>query len=179
MDQSASPKRRTSSRGGKPTRELSRVDQRTATWGCTLSDNVFLKRGFVAERKGDPLQIRRCGMQRTEALRDLGYDGEVRFIHVLQSSQRLGFGSALRGAMAQELRRRELHTASLWSLLTLAARGFYERTGGEIVGEKEDVSQASTRERQDRPPTFVSLLAPQQSDGGLIYVNVLTTAGLH
>jgi hypothetical protein len=40
----------------------------------------------------------------------------TQFIHILQSSQRLGFGSVSMGAMPQELRRRQLHPASLWSL---------------------------------------------------------------
>jgi ribosomal protein S18 acetylase RimI-like enzyme len=120
------------------------VNQRTATWHRILCDPTMFYSSpvFVAERRGAIFGFACCGIQRTEALRARGYDGEVSFIHILQSSQRQGFGSALMGAMAQELRRRQLHAASLWVLRENAsARDFYERIGGEIVGEKEHVSE--------------------------------------
>jgi ribosomal protein S18 acetylase RimI-like enzyme len=120
------------------------VDQRTATWHRILCDptTFYSSAVFVAERKGAIFGFACCGMQRSETLRAQGYDGEVSSIYILHSSQRQGFGSALMGAMAQELRRRQLHAASLWVLRENAnARGFYERIGGEIVGEKEDIRQ--------------------------------------
>jgi len=119
-------------------------DQRTVRWHRILCDptTFYSSVVLVAERKGAIFGFSCCGMQRTETLRAQGYDGEVSSIYILRSSQRQGFGSALMGAMARELRRRQLHAASLWVLRENAsARGFYERIGGEIVGEKEDIGR--------------------------------------
>jgi ribosomal protein S18 acetylase RimI-like enzyme len=75
-------------------------------------------------------------------VRAQGYDGEISSIYILRSAQRQGFGSALMAAMAQQLGRCHLQAASQWVLReNVSARGFYERIGGEIVGEKEDIRQ--------------------------------------
>ena len=118
------------------------VDGRAAMWGRFLCDPTAFdaSAAFVAERSGTIVGFGCCGVQRTEMLSARGYDGEISAIYILRSSQRRGFGLALMGAMAQELRRRHLEAACLWVLRENAsARRFYEGLGGEVVGEKEDI----------------------------------------
>jgi ribosomal protein S18 acetylase RimI-like enzyme len=110
-------------------------------WGHILRDPAALNASaaFVAERGGTIVGFGCCGAQRDETLSARGYGGEISAIYILRSSQRRGFGLALMGEMAQELRRRQLEAASLWVLRENAsARRFYEGLGGEVVGEKED-----------------------------------------
>jgi len=117
------------------------VDRRAAMWGRILSDPSVPNgsAAFVAERGGTIVGFGCCGLQRDEMLSARGYGGEINAIYILRSSQHRGFGLALMGAMAQELRRRHLEAASLWVLRENAsARCFYEGLGGEVVGEKED-----------------------------------------
>jgi ribosomal protein S18 acetylase RimI-like enzyme len=111
-------------------------------WGRILRDSTAFNASaaFVAERGGTIVGFGCCGVQRAEMLNSQGYDGEFSAIYVLRSSQHRGFGLALMGAMAQELRHRHLGAASLWVLRDNAsARRFYEGIGGEVVGEKEDI----------------------------------------
>jgi ribosomal protein S18 acetylase RimI-like enzyme len=118
------------------------VDGRAAMWGRILCNPTALNESaaFVAERGGTIVGFGCCGVQRAEMLNAQGYGGEFSAIYVLRSSQHRGFGLALMSAMAQELRRRHLEAATLWVLReNPGARRFYERIGGEVVGEKEDI----------------------------------------
>jgi len=118
------------------------VEGRAAMWGRHLRDPTAsnASAAFVAERGGTIVGFGCCGAQRAEMLKAQGYDGEFIAIYVLRTSQHRGLGLALMGAMAQELRRRQLEAASLWVLReNTGARRFYEGIGGEVVGEKEDI----------------------------------------
>jgi ribosomal protein S18 acetylase RimI-like enzyme len=81
-------------------------------------------------------------MQRTESLTAQGYDGEISSIYVLRAFQRCGLGVALMSAMGGELQRRRLQAASLWVLReNEGARQFYEKLGGDIIGDKKDIRE--------------------------------------
>jgi len=59
--------------------------------------------------------------------------------------QRHGVGARLMTAMALDLTSRGFNAASLWVLReNEVARAFYERFGGQVVEEREDVRKEST-----------------------------------
>jgi ribosomal protein S18 acetylase RimI-like enzyme len=70
----------------------------------------------------------------------LPHDAEVYAIYVLRAAHRRGCGRRLMAALANALHARGFKSLSLWVLEENAgARGFYERLGGSVVGEKTEV----------------------------------------
>jgi ribosomal protein S18 acetylase RimI-like enzyme len=68
------------------------------------------------------------------------HDAEVYAIYVLRAAQRRGCGRRLMAALAAALRARGFRSVGLWVLRENAgARRFYERLGGEVVGERTQV----------------------------------------
>ncbi len=65
-----------------------------------------------------------------------GYDAEIMALHVRQADQRQGLGRALLRAAAQALHARGCRSAMLWTLRDNPVRAWYERLGGQLVGEK-------------------------------------------
>lgn len=66
----------------------------------------------------------------------LGTDGEIYAIYLVESAKGRGLGRGLMRAAACSLRDRGCRSVSLWLLKENPARGFYERFGGRITGEK-------------------------------------------
>lgn len=94
---------------------------------------------FVAEHQGNVVGFASGGEQRDQVLLAQGFAGEISAIYLLRSAQNGGVGRRLMAAVARSLRDRGHQAASLWVLQdNQPARRFYERLGGEIVGEKED-----------------------------------------
>jgi GNAT superfamily N-acetyltransferase len=92
---------------------------------------------FVADQQGSIVGYGSCGGQRTVALLDRGFTGEVGELYVLRRAQRQGAGSGLMKAMAGALLERGHDAMSLWVLeRNGAARRFYERLGGSVIAEK-------------------------------------------
>lgn len=118
------------------------VDGRTAMWAQIMrepatSDSAVV---YVAELDRKIIGFGSCCPQRTAALKERGYDGEISAIYVLQAFQRHAVGTRLLFALASALTERGFSAASLWVLRDNApARRFYERYGGQVVSEKEDV----------------------------------------
>jgi ribosomal protein S18 acetylase RimI-like enzyme len=120
------------------------IESRTAMWTRILNDPSDFTAVHVAERDGEVIGFGACGSQRTAALKEKGYDGEVSAIYVLRSFQKQGVGAALMQSMALHLSGRGLSGVSLWVLRDNAvARRFYEQIGGEVVGEKEDIREGT------------------------------------
>jgi ribosomal protein S18 acetylase RimI-like enzyme len=120
------------------------VDRRTEAWSRIVSNAEAFSSSavFVAERDGVVVGFGSCGLQRAENLNAQGYDGEISSIYLLRSFQRCGLGLALMSVMGQELQRRQLHAASLWVLReNQKACRFYEKLGGDIVGDKKDIRE--------------------------------------
>jgi ribosomal protein S18 acetylase RimI-like enzyme len=120
------------------------VDRRTEVWTRIMSSPEAFNSSavFVAEREGAVVGFGCCGLQRAENLGARGYDGEISAIYLLRSFQRCRLGSALMSAMGQELQRRKVHAASLWVLRdNTDARRFYEKLGGDIVADKQDIRE--------------------------------------
>jgi ribosomal protein S18 acetylase RimI-like enzyme len=81
-----------------------------------------------------------CGAQRTESLKDKGYDGEVSAVYVLREFQKRRIGRRLFSAMSSDLIRRGFNAAALWVLReNLRARRFYEHYAGKVIAEREDI----------------------------------------
>jgi ribosomal protein S18 acetylase RimI-like enzyme len=93
---------------------------------------------FVAERASGEL-VGFVGGGRCRAT-TLPHDAEVYAIYVLRAAQQRGCGRRLMAALAAALRARGFNSTCLWVLSeNTKARAFYERLGGEIVGERTEV----------------------------------------
>jgi GNAT superfamily N-acetyltransferase len=117
------------------------VEARASGWAQIMRDptKVGSTVVYLAEREGTIIGFGSCGAQRTESLKDKGYDGEVSAIYVLREFQKRGIGARLFGAMSLDLLRRGFGAAALWVLRdNPAARGFYEHSGGKVIAERED-----------------------------------------
>jgi ribosomal protein S18 acetylase RimI-like enzyme len=118
------------------------VDGRAAMWEQILRapTTVGSTLVYLADIEGKIVGFGSCGSQRTEVLKEKGYDGEISAIYVLKAFQRHAIGTRLLYALAADLSKRGFGSASLWVLRDNApARRFYERYGGEVIAEREDV----------------------------------------
>jgi ribosomal protein S18 acetylase RimI-like enzyme len=94
---------------------------------------------YLAEHDGTIIGFGSCGGQRTEDLKNKGYDGEVTAIYVLREFQKRRIGTRLFRAVSSDLIRRGFSAAALWVLRdNLRARRFYEYHGGHVIAERED-----------------------------------------
>jgi len=117
------------------------VDGRTAMWAQIMREPATSESAvvYVAELDGKIIGFGSCCPQRSETLKERGYDGEISAIYLLQAFQRHAIGTRLLFALASALSERSFGAASLWVLRDNApARRFYERYGGQIISEKED-----------------------------------------
>jgi len=81
-----------------------------------------------------------CSEQRDVDLKGQGFDGEIGAIYELQRFQRRRIGRALMKVLAGDLIGRGIRGVALWVLNENAhARHFYEKCGGEVIGERKDV----------------------------------------
>lgn len=67
---------------------------------------------------------------------ELGVDGELYSIYLLEEAQGAGRGRALLEAVLGELRGLGMRRVAVWVLGTNPARGFYERLGGRLIGRR-------------------------------------------
>lgn len=96
-----------------------RIMREPATAGATVI--------YLAEHEGTIIGFGSCGAQRTESLKDKGWDGEVSTIYVLREFQKRKIGTRFLRAMSLDLQRRGFATA-LWVLRdNLRTRRFYEQ----------------------------------------------------
>lgn len=64
------------------------------------------------------------------------YASEIVALHVRQTHQRHGVGRQLVAALAQQLRERQAASLLLWVLEQNPARAFYEKLGGQLIGQQ-------------------------------------------
>ena len=117
------------------------VDARTAMWSKMLeaADEFECPAVFAAEDCGCVIGFGSCGQQRDDALIDAGFSAAFSALYVLRSHQGRGVGRLIMAAMSKELSAAGHTAACLWVLrANYPARGFYEKLGGIIVGEKID-----------------------------------------
>lgn len=65
-----------------------------------------------------------------------GYESEIVALHVRQTHQRQGIGQALLQSAANRLAARGCQSVMLWTLKDNPVRPWYERLGGQWLGEK-------------------------------------------
>lgn len=114
------------------------VDARERMWASLLaaSDPVV---ALVLERNGQIQGFAAFGEQRSPELGAAGYDAEISAIYILAAAQRFGSGRKLIRGSASSLSGSGSKGVSLWVLAdNRNARSFYERLGGQIVGEREE-----------------------------------------
>lgn len=117
------------------------VDSRTAAWAKIMQEPVTERSTviYIVEHQGTIIGFGSCGAQRTESLKDKGYDGEISGIYVLREFQKSKIGTHLLRAMSSDLSSRRFKSAALWALRdNLRARRFYEHYGGKVITERED-----------------------------------------
>jgi ribosomal protein S18 acetylase RimI-like enzyme len=117
------------------------VDKRLAMWkqviGATPTPGSA--KVYLAQINKEIVGFGSCVSQRTQTLKDSGYDGEISAIYVLRAFQRRALGRRLLHAMASDLSARGFAAVSLWVLRDNApARHFYERYGAQVVAEREE-----------------------------------------
>jgi ribosomal protein S18 acetylase RimI-like enzyme len=118
------------------------IEARTAAWVQIMREPATAGATmiYLAEHEGTIIGFGSCGGQRTESLKDKGYDGEVSAIYVLREFQKRGIGTRLLRAISSHLVRHGFSAAALWVLRdNLRARRFYERLGGKVIAEREDI----------------------------------------
>jgi ribosomal protein S18 acetylase RimI-like enzyme len=117
------------------------AEARAASWTKILQEPPSERSTvYLAEHAGAICGFGSCGAQRTESLKDLGYDGEVSAIYVLRELQKQGVGTRLFSQMSLDLSRRGCNAAALWVLRdNLTARRFYERYSGQVIAQRQDV----------------------------------------
>lgn len=118
------------------------VEGRTAMWDQILRQPATSASTavYVIESDRKIIGLGSCGSQRTRTLKERGYDAEIYALYVLKAFQRRAIGTRLLTAMAANLSARRFSAFSLWVLRdNAAARQFYERHGGKVVAEQEDV----------------------------------------
>jgi GNAT superfamily N-acetyltransferase len=116
------------------------IDARARAWAKIIREPATEHSAavYLAEQESSIIGFGACGAQRTENLRDRGYNGEFGAIYVLRAFQ--GIGACLLGNMSMDLLARGFSAAALWVLRdNLRARRFYERFGGKVIAEREDV----------------------------------------
>jgi len=122
------------------------VESRAAAWAKIMQDpgtEPATERSTVvhlAEHQGAIIGFGSCGAQRTESLNAKGYDGEISAIYVLHEYQKRKIGTRLLRTMSSDLVSRGFSAAALWVLReNTKARRVYERFGGKVIAEREDV----------------------------------------
>lgn len=112
------------------------LERRIEQWSRQLATPNPARVLFVAEDAGRIVGYVQLGPTRTP---DLPYTHELYAIYTLAEVQGRGLGRALFNTGVQWLRDREVNTMMLWVLEgNLAARGFYERMGGQMVTRRID-----------------------------------------
>lgn len=123
------------------------AEARTKMWARILGDPTALgvTNVLLAEDDGRVIGFGSCGVQRDGSLKEAGFGAEISAIYILRSHQRAGLGRTIMWRMADSMRTSGYDAATLWVLReNLAARGFYEWLGGEVVSEREEPRAGAT-----------------------------------
>jgi ribosomal protein S18 acetylase RimI-like enzyme len=122
------------------------AERRAAAWADIIGESGSTGTTvWVAEQEQNIVGFGSCGNQREPSLTAQGFEAEFTAIYILRAYQGAELGRTLMGAMADTLRGQGKGSAALWVLHeNTAARLFYERIGGLLVGEKQDVRPYAT-----------------------------------
>ena len=110
-------------------------DEPERRWTATLSERPPGAYEFVAaDSEAGVVGFASAGPARAA---ELGYDGELYAIYVLEEHQGRHIGSELFRVVCAGFAAAGVRRMMLWMLDRNASRGFYERNGGKIIAEGE------------------------------------------
>lgn len=111
-------------------------DEREAAWRDQLaedSDQLL----YVAETSEGEIVGFACAYPLpADDAEETGYAAELSSLHIRRAYHRHGLGRRLFAAVVERLRAQGVPSLWLWVLAANPARGFYERFGGQLVGER-------------------------------------------
>ena len=111
--------------------ELS-VEQRQAFWSGVLAD---LSRESIALVGCDATgQVQGFAIAGKERTGNLGCDGELFAIYLLETARGQGLGTTLVRQIATSLQSKGFGSLAVWVLALNPYRRFYEKLGGQIIG---------------------------------------------
>jgi GNAT superfamily N-acetyltransferase len=110
------------------------VESRTAMWEKGLSQHRGINFLYVAENSAKEVIGFAGGGQAHDDIK--GFAGELRVIYILESYQGLGIGRRLFEIAIGRLIDEGITSMLVWIFKDSPYRGFYERLGGELIGEK-------------------------------------------
>jgi ribosomal protein S18 acetylase RimI-like enzyme len=110
-------------------------EERAKRWTQVLELEAERNFAFVVENDpGDIVGFVDSGPEREGRL---GYDGELYAIYLLEEYHGRGWGRQLFERARADLAERGYVAMMLWVLKDNRTRGFYERMGGVMIGEKQ------------------------------------------
>lgn len=110
------------------------AESRAAMWQEGLSQPRGINFLFVAETSDGEVVGFAGGGQATEDNKD--YAGEIRVIYIVEAYQRIGIGRKLFQKSVARLIEEGVTSMLLWAFKDSPYRGFYEKLGGELIGNK-------------------------------------------
>jgi len=113
--------------------ELS-VESRAVLWEESLSKPSQINFLFVAENASGEVVGFAGGGQAHDGIK--GYEGELRVMYILESYQGIGIGRRLFNAIVDRLVESGFDSMLAWALTDNPHRKFYEKIGGEIIGDR-------------------------------------------
>ena len=111
------------------------VSDRAANWSKILQQPAARFFMLVACDDAEKVVGFICGGQ--ERTGQLGCDGELHAIYLLESTQRRGLGTLLVRNFVRELRLMGFHSMAVWVLVSNPSRKFYEALGGTPIREQQ------------------------------------------
>lgn len=110
------------------------VESRTAMWEKGLSRSRGMNFLYVAENSEGEIVGFTGGGRSNEGIKS--YMGEIRVIYILEAYQRMGIGTKLFRAAVDKLVDKGITSLLVWVFKDSPYREFYEKLGGECIGEK-------------------------------------------
>jgi len=105
-------------------------EQEWRDWLPSHPDDILL----VAENDGG--EVVGYALGRPGLAKIAGYESELLALHVRRLWQRMGIGRQLVSVLAGQLKRQGCTSLMLWVLRGNPARAFYEKLGGQLIGEQ-------------------------------------------
>ncbi|MGD8456432.1 MAG: GNAT family N-acetyltransferase [Anaerolineales bacterium] len=110
------------------------AESRAAMWEKGLLQSRGMNFLFVAENSDGEIVGFTGGGRSSEGIK--GYLGEIRVLYILEAYQRMGVGTKLFRAAVARLLDKGTTSLLVWVFKDSPYRQFYEKLGGECIGEK-------------------------------------------
>ncbi len=107
-------------------------DEQTQDW----RDLIAKGKDILLVAETDAGEVVAYALGRRNKDEDFPFDGELVAMHVAAAYHRQGIGQQLLAKVAAGLAKRGCRSLMLWVLAENSARAFYDKLGGELIGEK-------------------------------------------